>query len=123
MMVDTKHFKCNVLKRWKLSFGDWFSIRLHKWEKGDPANYQHAHPWNFLTIVLSGGYDDVGVGRPTDFLRAPCIRFRPLSWRHSVINVKPHTWSIVFTGRLVSEWRFWIDRHEVDVETWNERKC
>lgn len=123
MKVDAKHFKCNVLKRWKISFRDLFSIRLHKWEQGDPENYQHSHPWNFLTIVISGGYDDVGIGRPVDRLRAPAIRFRPLRWRHSVTNVLPNTWSIVVTGRLVSEWKFWIGEERVEVDVWNERKC
>lgn len=119
----TKHFKCNDLRRWKLAFGDWFSVRLHHWVKGDPPNYQHAHPWNFLTIVLSGGYDDIGDGRPIDHVRAPAIRYRSLTWRHAVINVLPRTWTIVLTGRIVRPWRFWIDNREVGELEWNGRVC
>jgi hypothetical protein len=122
-MIDVKHFACNELKRFKIEFGKLFSIRLHKWITGDPENYQHAHPWNFLTIVLWGGYDDVGDGRPTDRVRAPAIRYRPMSWRHAVTNCLPHTVSIVITGRVLDKWRFWIGRDRVDIETWNARKC
>src|SRR4051794_36090884 len=109
---DAQHFKCNDLRRWKWVVGTLFSVRLHHWVKGDPEQYQHAHPWNFLTIVLTGGYDDVGLGRETDYVRAPTVRYRPLTWRHSVVNCTPGTWSIVFTGRAVRDWRFWMGARE-----------
>lgn len=120
---DADHFKCNDLRRWKLSLGDWFSVRLHHWVTGDPPNYQHMHPWNFLTIVLRGGYDDIGEGRDDDFVCAPAIRYRSLTWRHSIINTKPNTWTIVLTGRVLSKWRFWIGQSEVDEAAWNLRSC
>lgn len=120
---NAEHFKCNDLRRWKLTFGDLFSVRLHHWVKGDPEDYQHAHPWNFLTFVLWGGYDDVGEDREPDLVRAPTVRYRPLTWRHSVINVRPNTWTIVFTGRIVKQWRFWIGRREVGKQEWNGRVC
>lgn len=120
---NAQHFKCNDLRRWKVALGDLVSIRLHHWVKGDPENYQHSHPWNFLTLVLWGGYNDVGEGRPVDRVRAPTIRYRSLTWRHSVINVRPRTWTIVITGRMVKRWRFWIDGIEVDEQRWNLRAC
>jgi hypothetical protein len=123
LYADVKHFRCNDLRRWKLEVGDWFSIRLHHWVEGDPEEYQHAHPWNFLTIVLWGGYDDVGEGRAPDLVRAPTVRYRPLTWRHSVINCRPNTWTIVITGRVIRKWRFWIGEREVDREEWNGRIC
>lgn len=121
--MQVKHFVCNDLRRWKLKVLGLFSIRLHHWVSGDPPDYQHSHPWNFLTFVLSGGYDDIGDGRPTDHVRAPAIRYRPLSWKHAVINVRPHTWSIVITGRALSHWRFWMYGREVDEAEWNRREC
>lgn len=120
---NAEHFRCNDLRRWKFTVGRLFSARLHRWVEGDPKEYQHAHPWNFFTIVLRGGYDDVGEGRPVDYVRAPTVRYRPLTWRHSVINVRPGTWTIVFTGRIVREWRFWIKDREVDTDEWNGRIC
>lgn len=120
---DVKHFKCNDLRRWKLTFGSLFSIRLHHWVKGDPEEYQHAHPWNFITIVLWGGYDDIGEGREPDLVRAPVVRYRPMSWRHSVVNCRPHTWTLVITGRLLGSWRYWMHDNEVTEEEWNGRVC
>lgn len=120
---NVEHFKCNDLRRWKVEFGRFTSIRFHHWVKGDPEEYQHMHPWNFLTIVLRGGYDDVGEGRPTDYVRAPCIRYRPMTWKHSVINVQPGTRTIVLTGRVIKSWRYWISGREVNEEEWNGRIC
>jgi len=120
---NAQHFKCNDLRRWKFQLGELFSIRLHHWVAGDPEEYQHAHPWNFVTIVFKGGYDDVGEGRPTDYVRGPTIRYRPLTWRHAVINCIPGTWSLVITGRVVRDWRFWIGKDEVSEEVWNDRAC
>lgn len=120
---NADHFRCNDLRRWKLEIGQWCSIRLHHWVKGDPPEYQHAHPWNFLTLVLRGGYTDIGQGRPADQVRAPAIRYRPYTWRHSVIDTLPNTWTIVITGRIVNQWRFWIGHRQVDEAQWNLRTC
>lgn len=117
------HNKCNDLRRLLKIENKYFSIRIHHWVTGDPPQYQHTHPWNFLTIVLWGGYDDIGEDRATDLVRGPCIRYRPLTWRHSVINVLPRTWTIVITGKVVRKWRFWIEDMEVDEITWGLRKC
>lgn len=122
-MAEIEHFRCNGLRRWKVAAGQWFSVRLHHWTEGDPPAYQHSHPWNFLTVVLSGGYDDIGEDRPDDHVRAPAVRYRPLTWRHSVINVRPRTWTVVVTGRALSVWRFWINSNEVDEAAWNQRSC
>lgn len=117
------HFKCNELYRWKITFGKWFIVRLHHWAAGDPPQYQHAHPWNFVTLVLRGGYTDVGQGRSPDAVRAFAVRYRSHSWRHSVIDPLPHTWSIVITGPVVNKWRFWVGRQSVNEEQWNRRLC
>lgn len=120
---NADHFKCNDLRRWKFKLGDWFSIRLHHWVQGDPPDYQHSHPWNFLTIVLTGGYDDIGEGRPVDVVRGPTVRYRSWTWRHSVINTLPGTWTIVLTGKVMRPWRFWIGSQEVSEADWNLRTC
>lgn len=118
-----EHFKCNDLQRWKVAIGGLCSIRLHRWRKGDPEHLQHKHPWRFVTIVLTGGYDDVAAGRAPDHVRAPAVRYRPLDWRHAVVNVQPGTWSIVITGRVIDDWRFWIGDREVNEADWNDRTC
>lgn len=123
MSAPIEHCKCNDLRRWKVELLGGWSLRLHHWVDGDPENYQHAHPWDFVTVVLSGGYDDVADDRPTDVVRAPAIRYRGRDWRHSVVGVRPRTWTVVLTGPKLRPWRFWIDGREVEREVWDGRAC
>jgi hypothetical protein len=118
-----KHRKCNDLRRWKLETKSGWSARLHHWVEGDPEDYQHAHPWTFISIVLRGGYTDRGDGRPDDVLRAFQYRVRDTDWRHSVIDVLPHTWTIVITGPKIDAWRFWMWGRQVTREEWDGRAC
>ena len=122
-MSGIEHRKCNDLRRWKIELPWGWSARLHHWVEGDPEHYQHAHPWGFVTIVLSGGYDDVADGREPDLVRAPTIRYRDRDWRHCVVNVLPRTWSVVLTGPKVGRWRFWMSDREVEREEWDGRVC
>lgn len=122
--VMIKHRKCNDLRRWKLEDPIWgWSIRLHHWVKGDPEEYQHAHPWSFLALVLRGGYVDRGDGRPDDVVHAPAIRLRDKEWRHTIVDVRPHTWTVVVTGPKLKPWRFWIRGRQVDRSEWDARVC
>lgn len=42
--------------RWKIfSIGN-FSVNIHKICKADEDKHLHNHPWNFMSIVLKGGY-------------------------------------------------------------------
>lgn len=46
------------LYRWRLfSFGR-LSVRLHKIVTPDGTPFLHTHPFSYLSIVLSGGYDE-----------------------------------------------------------------
>lgn len=130
MMVPTvkikksiNHKKCNDLRVWKIELKSGRAVRLHHWIKGDPDDYQHKHPWSFITIVLWGGYTDRGEGRPDDVVCGPGIRFRDKDWRHTVVDVRPHTWSIVLTGLKLESWRFWICDRQVDQSEWDARIC
>lgn len=122
-MTGIAHRICGDLRRWKVELPNGISLRLHHWAAGDPPQYQHAHPWPFLTIVIWGGYDDIADGRPVDCVRAPAVRLRDTNWRHSVVDPLPHTWSIVITGRKLKTWRFWMSGRQVDSEEWNTRAC
>lgn len=123
MSPNILHRKCNDLRRWKLEHSSGVSIRLHHWVQGDPEEYQHAHPWTFITIVLRGGYIDRGFDRPDDCVIAPAIRIRDRNWHHAVIAPEPHTWSIIITGPKVDKWRFWIKGRSVTREEWDGRVC
>lgn len=123
-MNQIKHRKCNDLRRpVKLELPGGLSLRIHHWVEGDPPEYQHAHPWSFITFVLWGGYTDRGDGRPDDIVKGPTVRFRDTNWRHAVVDPLPHTWSVILTGFKFKSWRFWMHGREVDRNEWDGRIC
>ena len=36
-----------------------FNVFLHKFLKSDPDGALHDHPWNYITIILRGGYWEI----------------------------------------------------------------
>ena len=53
------------LRRWTFTFFG-YSLRIHRWYRSDDKRYFHDHPWDFLTVMLWGTYDNVTAeGRKT----------------------------------------------------------
>lgn len=98
--------ECPYVKRWVVDFG-LFSIRLHHWINSDDQRHYHDHPWWYCSLVLSGYYDDRspdGVKR-----RKPgSINSFPALHRHTVEVPSTGCWTLLFTGREIRQWGFWV---------------
>jgi hypothetical protein len=111
------------LKRWTLFKTPWFRIVLHCFIRSDADEELHDHPWNFLTIILKGGYyEELGTSlkHPTRNKRISFIHWRPpgsILYRpaktiHRVIlSEGTASWSLVFTGKKIRDWGFWTEEH------------
>lgn len=44
------------LTRWRIVQTPWFALYLHRMDGPDSRPTLHDHPWDFLSIVLRGGY-------------------------------------------------------------------
>ena len=97
---------CPFLYRWVLGFG-LFSIRLHHWISSDDDRHFHDHPWWFVTLVLSGAYQDVSPER-SEWLRRGDIVFRPSLHRHYVLIGPEGCWTLLLTGPELRYWGFWV---------------
>jgi hypothetical protein len=98
--------ECPYLRRWVINFY-FFSVRLHHWISSDDHRNFHDHPWNFLTIVLRGGYTDIS-DKGAELLTPGSIRLRKASHAHTV-NVNPGgCWTLLLTGRTKRQWGFWV---------------
>lgn len=53
--------ECPYMVRWVLNLGPLGSIRLHHWWRSDDRRAKHDHPADFVTLVLKGSYDDLGI--------------------------------------------------------------
>lgn len=63
----------------------------------------HTHPWNFLALVLRGGYHERTPDGQTVWRGAGSILYRPAEYAH---NTKGTWWSVVFAGRKRRKWGF-----------------
>jgi hypothetical protein len=100
------------LRRWSLWLPGGWSVKLHKIVKADDDRCQHDHPWNFLRIILWGGYVEER-GSETFILKpwrpwAPW-RIYPVrgNFKHRIDHLLCNeSWSLVFCGPRYRQWGF-----------------
>lgn len=104
-------FTQTYLKRWILLRTPWFGIFLHKMTGPDSRETLHDHPWNFISLVLRGGY----VERRLDPVTLEINEARIVSrWNkvrayeaHSIRSLlREPTWTLVFVGRRIRNWGY-----------------
>ena len=104
------------LERWIIWFG--FTLRLHKFHKGDDDRAFHDHPWWFITIPLRDYAEDTPIhGRRV--VRRFLPHFRPAKHQHIVqlIENRP-VWTFILTGPKSKEWGFWDRDKFIPHELW-----
>lgn len=98
------------LGRWILYVGG-FTLRLHRFFKGDDARAPHDHPWSFWTFPLCDGYAEL-VPAPDGTLMGRWVRgwrwnYRPSSYQHIVADPPQPFYTVVVSGRKDRSWGFW----------------
>lgn len=83
------------LKRWFVYiFG--FTLRLHKFYRGDDDRAPHDHPWPFWTFPLTGYWERVWDSRnqvELRYVKPWRLHGRPTSgFRHMVLGSRRHRW-------------------------------
>ena len=93
------------LERWIIWLG--FTIRLHKFHKGDDDRAFHDHPWWFVTMPFSTYLERTPRSNDLVAVKAWRPHFRSAKYRHIVhlIGCKP-VWTFIITGSKNSEWGF-----------------
>lgn len=89
-----------------------YSIRIHWWIRSDDKRHMHNHPWWFRTFVLYGSYIDVSLqdGKIVrDKLSLFSTRFRKPEHLHYVEIPKKGCLTVLITGRMAHQWRFWVN--------------
>lgn len=105
---EVGHKNCPYLIRYILDFYI-FSIRLHHWLKSETDIHLHNHPFNFITIVLYGGYIDQDSSKLNERMIPGKIRYRSASHTHHVRVRKGGCWTLMFAGRKKFKWGFWVN--------------
>jgi hypothetical protein len=119
--------ECPYAERWKLDFGPLGSICLHRWMGSDDMRANHDHAADFITLVLKGGYTDLGqlpdcqvcdgmsdtcvYCHTLDLLGPGSMRFRKAEHRHRVkINEGGECWTLLYFFPHRRKWGFWVRR-------------
>ena len=104
------------LERWIIWFG--FTLRLHKFHKGDDDRAFHDHPWWFVTIPFTTYEEDTpNYGRRDVTRLRP--HFRPAKHQHIVrLKSEQPVWTFIFTGPKSKEWGFWDNNQFIPHESW-----
>ncbi len=102
------------MRRW-FFWCPWFGIRVHNILRSDHDRHLHDHPWDFVSLILRGGYQEIteephdagpcqAVFRSRRFAPGSIVRHRAEDL-HRLIVARP-AWTIVITGPKRKSWGF-----------------
>lgn len=135
--VIPNRFGGAYLRRWYLiPRNPFINVYLHHFLSSDDDRALHDHPWWFVSLILRGGYIEMGEsaeGKMTALcrtavtdIRSPfwrrCIAFRPATHQHRVVLATTDErdlpcWTLIVTGPRRRLWGFWcpgIGHFDVD---------
>lgn len=104
--------------RWHLARTDFGGVYFHIQVANDPERPLHDHPWDNMSVILSGGYDEILDTDPEDTepphgyvhkRRAGDVVFRKAEWAHRLL-LPPgfrYTMTLFTFGPKRREWGFW----------------
>ena len=96
-------------QRYAIFESKFLSIYIHTFTQPDKDNYEHDHPWNFLLLILKGGY--IEQSNNIKYIRNPgFIKFIRGEHRHKIIELnRKKSISIAICGKRKREWGYHID--------------
>lgn len=94
------------------------AVRIHHILRSDDDRVFHDHPWNYLTIILRGGYtevvpvfvDGIYTGERRTWRGPGSILFRRAEhWHRLEVPPGESAWTLFITGRKRQQWGFLRD--------------
>lgn len=115
----------NYLTRYRIIQTPRFSLYLHRFDGPDPRATLHDHPWNFVSLILRGGYierrlntHDRSVNEHHAVRRVNLIRTHDAHAITSLLRVP--TWSLLLVGARRRTWGYWEPDEDTASWTWTE---
>lgn len=122
-------------------------VMLHHFLPESRDRDVHDHPWQFVTVVLKGYYDDVsrcpvckdenrvvrcvecgGRGFKIERMKAGMVRYRPTTHAHQTYAGPNGCWTLVIAGPIERMWGFfiegkWLPWHEYEDKYGSGMRC
>lgn len=100
------------LSRLRIVQTPWFALYLHRMDGPDSRPTLHDHPWNFLSVVLRGGYIERRLDPRTMTVDEHRVVHR---WNrmcthdaHAITSLlRLPTWTLLFVGVRRRTWGYW----------------
>lgn len=117
------------MERWLL-MTPWGTLRLHHILRSDDDRELHDHPWDFVSLLLSAGYEEQVPARPGSprltpdrrwevrtFLKGETVRHRAEDLHR--LEVPTPAWTLVLTGPTRRSWGFLTEYGWMHYKDWH----
>ncbi len=96
------------MRRWivRTPYG---TLRVHQFLRPDPDRHRHDHPFDFVSLIVVGGYGEDLEGAPLAWHGVGSLLIRRAEQAHRIVSVKPGTTTFVVSGAVRRKWGFWVD--------------
>lgn len=101
------------LKRFTVLQCGGLHIRIHRILSSDKTPFLHTHPFNYVSIVLRGGYWEKINDRIIHHKVGAIIRRRSSDF-HRIMKVEPDTKTLFITWGKAASWQLKPDGHKPD---------
>jgi hypothetical protein len=81
----------------------------------------HDHPWDFKSLILSGGYTEMTPNGPVQH-SAGDVYSRRATDLHYITEVQANTWTMIFTGPTLRDWGFLHNDQWISHADFTERR-
>lgn len=114
----------NYLTRWRIVQTPWFALYLHRFDGPDPRSTLHDHPWNFLAVVLRGGYVERRLNPQTmtvnESHRVRWVNRVRTHDAHAIMRLlRVPTWTLLLVGRRQRTWGYFEPEPHPWSDVWN----
>ncbi len=103
-------------QRYRLFSSPWLRLYIHKICKSDEDAHTHDHPWNFLSLILRGGYYEEWAEEPRWNITKAAYRSRGTVVRHKrsdshKLRLSRPVWTMVLAYGRRQDWgyRVWSE--------------
>ena len=103
-------------QRWMVLDTLWFKIYLHKLSRSDTDKHMHDHPWNFISLILKGSYEEFTLKKPywDKFVKKTYSVGSVIKHNHTdahkITLLTPDVWTLVFIGSKRFDWGYQTEK-------------
>ena len=115
-------------RRYRLFQSPIFAIYIHNIMKSDEDRHKHDHPWNFVSIILEGAYEEEFTQPPYHFTETHKVYMsgdfvhHPAEDAHKLTLISDNVITLVFAYGKRRVWGYQTEKGWIDFKTYRQAK-